>query len=270
VAFLSDSPALNGLSSTTPEKPDFLYHGSCSPIEDCILSPRPKTGDYNGEFPDGERKLVFATSDRSQAILYTTKTPDQRCIFNYNDVPVAVFTNYKHWCATLQQADCALYKLPSDTFRNTISKSSGHPTTEWVSEVAVQGTKTLFTPDDVMKETGAQLFFLAPEIDPQLWNDFNKRLIDASGHNGQQTLSGLDIITALSNAGLIEHHLNKDRDIKPITLPAASAPALDADIAWLKTQVMNKKDISRARRLPNTEKFALRVQRMGQNNVQVK
>jgi len=134
----------------------------------------------------------------------------------------------------------------------------------------VQGRKIPVTPNDVMEQTGAQLFFLAPEIDPQLWNYFNKRLIGTSGHNGQQTLSGLDIITALSNAGLIEHHLNKDRDIKPITLPAASAPVLDADIAWLKTQVMNRKESSMVHRLPSADNFASRAQRMGQNTFQVR
>ena len=120
------------------DKPQFVFHGSCKGIKDGLMTPRPQHGDINGDFPDGERQVIFATHDQNLAAVYALKTKDMLRTGVDGGRSFAVFSDYDTWRKEIDSSSCAVYVLPADTFVQTVDKRSGQPSIEWQSRVPVQ------------------------------------------------------------------------------------------------------------------------------------
>lgn len=227
-------------------KPAFLFHGSCNGIEGA-LTPRPQHGDVNGRFPEGIRHLVFATDDPSLAATYTLKNKYMLSAGTTDGRNFAVFRDYDSWKQTIDAAPCSVYVLPSDTFTNTLNKTDGRPTPEWLSPVAVQPQEIRYQTPETVMQTGAQLFFLDKGITEQLWHYDPSKPADSSFLNRitakQQagllpsTFTPMDLHAGLMQAGLMRH-LNAETNIQPIEVPHSPCAAIiQEDIDWLKQQV---------------------------------
>lgn len=234
------------------EKPEYLYHGSCKGI-DGDLVPRPSHGDINGEFPEGIRNVVFATNNKSLAVLYTLKTKHMLTTSNSGkegEVNIGIFRDYDSWKKEIESAQCKLYYLPSDSFINTINKQSGRPSPEWQSRESVTpATAERYTPEMVM-DTGVQLLFLDKKVSGELWhynphksNDYSfMNRIDAKRKAGilPEDFSMLDICETLIDAGIMKH-LNTKMGIKPI--PMTKSPYADLikdDVEWLEQEMLKQ------------------------------
>ncbi len=235
--------------------PPFLFHGSCKGI-DGDLSPRLQRGNINGDFPEGEKEVVFATHDQDLAAIYTLKTEHMLSAGTCNGKNYSFFRDYDNWIKQLNTSACNVYVLPSNTFKNTISKKDGNPTVEWQSSVAVTPIKAIHhTPETVM-QTGAQLFFLDHKIKPEIWHYDKNIPADKSFMNrlAQKVDSGIlpesfnmfHIAKELIDAGIIKH-LNSEMNIHPVQLDESPySHLIKDDISWLKNQMNIEANIQRA------------------------
>ncbi len=226
------------------DKPKFVYHGSCKGIPDGHLTPRPQSGDANGAFPEGSRKLVFATDDKQWGVVHTLKTSQMISTLSNGDSPIGLFIDHESWKDELSKSACALYKLPSEKFENVISKYNGLPTKEWVATSSVSAAEVIIhTPESVMTE-GVQLMFLHKQIDRPLWDIFSNKIAEKEGELIAGNVSGANMINALQAEGLIDSHLNVDKNIKPVAIPASpNIGIIREDIDWLKQQVRAKEQM---------------------------
>ncbi len=235
-------------------KPQFLYHGSCKGIENTLL-PRPQRGNINGDFPEGQKNVVFATDDQNLAAVYTLKTPEMLQAGECDGKNFSIFRDYNTWAEKLKSSDCNVYALPSENFINNINKKDGKPTKEWQSDIEAKPVFSIhYTPEKVM-ETGAQLFFLNPEVNPDIWHYTKEYSSSESFLNRvtQKRNSGIlpesftvfNLARELIDAGLMAH-LNAKTNIKPANLEKSPyAYLIKDDIDWLKqqTQQITKKSL---------------------------
>lgn len=232
------------------EKPDVVYHGSCSGIKDGYLIPRLQHGDINGLFPDGSREVIFATHDKELATLYTLKNQYMLGAGVTDGHNFAVFRDYDAWKADIDKQACKLYALPAKSFTQSINSRTGKPTIEWQSNTPVQATDAIEQTSDTVMQTGAQLFFLDKSISKELWNfdeaypehDSFMNRIERKVRSGHlpKDISPLQIYQALIDQGLMTH-LNKDRDINPLHIEQCPYKAtIQEDIDWLKEQMLDK------------------------------
>lgn len=244
------------------EKPKYLYHGSCKGIEGNLV-PRASHGDINGEFPEGSRNVVFATDKKELAALYTLKTKHMLSASNSGmsgEINIGLFRDYEGWKNELKDTACKLYSLPSESFSNTINKTGGHPSPEWLSEKSVTPAYSeRYTPEMVMN-LGVQLFFLDKKISGEMWQynphkednySFMNRL-EAKRKAGilPEKFSALDIYDSLIRAGVMTH-LNSQTGIKPVKMEKSSySELIKDDVQWLIDKMQEK----------NQEKFSWTTQ----------
>jgi hypothetical protein len=237
------------------EKPTFVYHGSCNGIEGALL-PRPQRGDINGSFPEGERRVVFATHDQNLATVYTLKNKYMLNSGESTGKIFAVLRDYDAWKEDISHSVCNLYVLPANTFINTVSTKDGSPTIEWQSTVAVVPDHVIHhTPESVM-QTGAQLFFLDSKVTSNMWHYQPEKPAAVSFWNrvSAKKAAGIlpdsftmfDIAKELIDAGIMRH-LNAETSIRPLVLAKSRYGALiKDDIEWLKQQMLVKPEPQRA------------------------
>lgn len=116
----------------------FLYHGSCLGIDGDHLEPRPKTGNIGGEFPEGEKDLVFATDNKKLAMAYAFKNKDMAlCGEDKTGIIVNLyFTNERNlmeWGSDMANKRTEIYYISKLGFeRNTYP--NGKVSSEWQSD----------------------------------------------------------------------------------------------------------------------------------------
>lgn len=232
-------------------KPEFVFHGSCKGIGSS-LEPRLQHGDINGAFPEGGKKLVFATHVQDLAAIYTLKNENMLSAGECEGKNFAIFRDYNSWKKDIDASACNVYVLPSDTFSNTLRKIDGTPTIEWQSSASVTPHKIIhYTPEDVMR-TGSQLFFLDPKIGKEIWHydpkgsdDFSFMNRIVAKHNSgalPPEFTIMHLAKELMDAGIMKH-LNKNTGINPIPLDNSPyAGVIKEDIEWLKQKILSKDD----------------------------
>lgn len=138
--------------SPEKEKPPFLYHGSPYKIEE--LEPQTKP---HREKEEG--KLVYATSELTDAIMFLQKTDlTGHFIINNEKIAYAIIVGDKEKFMERDKGG-HIHILPSDKFKPSSHKGMSN---EWVSNEGIKPVevKEYNSALDAMLENGVQVYFV--------------------------------------------------------------------------------------------------------------